>query len=237
MISQTPPPVPPRSHTGPIVAVAAGRFVSFGDSLTYGTISSADGTMLYEMPSQSYPERLRLGLERYNRPPGLAPGAYFSVANRGIPGETAAQGTSRLPSVLATDRPQVLLLLEGVNDLGAGRSVAATLSSLEALLNTARLYNVPVVMATMFQTYQVETPDGRMRENAATLISPFNSGIRQLASGRTNVFLVDLEAVFGSNRSLVGGDGLHPTEQGYEVMATAFMTVIETSFPVRGSFQ
>ncbi len=229
--------MPPRSHTGPNIAVGAARFVSFGDSITYGTISSGDGTMLYEVPSQSYPERLRLGLEMYNRPPGLVQGAYFSVANRGIPGETAGQGASRLASVLASDRPQVLLLLEGINDLGAGRSVAATLSSLEALLNTARLYNVPVVIATMFRTYQVQTPDGRVRENAAILVPSLNSGIRQLASGRQNVFLVDLEAIFGSSRSLVGGDGLHPTEQGYEVIATAFMTVIETSFPVRGSFQ
>lgn len=231
IIPQTPPPVPPRSHTGPLNAVGATRFVSFGDSITYGTISSADGTMLYELPSHSYPVRLRLGLNAYHRP------QTFTVINRGIPGETAAGGASRVASTLGGDRPQALLLLEGINDLGSGRSVSATLASLESILNTARLYNVPVIMATMFRTYQVEGPDGRVRENASSLVPALNSGIRQLAAGRQNVFLVELDTIFGSNRNLVGGDGLHPTEQGYEVMATAFLTVVETSFPVRGSFQ
>ena len=47
----------------------------------------------------------------------------------------------------------------------------------------------------------------------------------------------DLEVVFGSNRALLGGDGLHPTEAGYDRMASAFLTAIERAFPIRGSFQ
>ena len=30
----------------------------------------------------------------------------------------------------------------------------------------------------------------------------------------------------------MGGDGLHPTEQGLQLMATTFLTAIEAAFPV-----
>ena len=42
---------------------------------------------------------------------------------------------------------------------------------------------------------------------------------------------------FGSNRSLIGGDGLHPTPAGYQLMAQRFHLAISNIFPVRGSLQ
>jgi lysophospholipase L1-like esterase len=230
LIPQTPPPVPPRTHTGPLTAVGATRFVAFGDSITYGTLSSFDGIFLFDVPTHSYPARLHLGLTAYHSP------QVFSVANRGVPGEGALEGTFRIQSVLQADRPQVMLLLEGINDLNAGRSVGATIAALDTILDYAKLYNVTVLVATMFQTYEVDGPSGQ-RTNAASQVPAFNNGVRQLATGRQNVFLVDIHAAFGSNRSLVGGDGLHPTQEGYEVMASTFLAAIEAALPVRGSFQ
>ena len=37
--------------------------------------------------------------------------------------------------------------------------------------------------------------------------------------------------------NLLGADGLHPTTNGYVVMATTFGLAIRDRFPVRGSFQ
>ena len=39
------------------------------------------------------------------------------------------------------------------------------------------------------------------------------------------------------DRSFVGNDGLHPTDAGFERMASVFLEAIEAAFPVRGSFQ
>jgi lysophospholipase L1-like esterase len=54
-----------------------------------------------------------------------------------------------------------------------------------------------------------------------------------------NVHIVDLYSQFGTDRSrgLMGADGLHPTEKGYELMAQTFVQAIETVFQVRGSVQ
>jgi lysophospholipase L1-like esterase len=186
---------------------------------------------LYADEPGSYPRRLNAMLDAYNRP------APFSVVNRGVPGESAHQGSGRLPGVLASDRPQVLLLLEGINDMSGGVSPTRTASSVNYMVDVARLYNVTVLVATMPQTYPSVDPQGRARDNAASSIVPFNNEIRHLVGGRQNVYIVDLYAAFGSDRSLMGGDGLHPSPTGYERMAQAFHAAISTIFPVRGSLQ
>ena len=231
LIPQEPPPVPPRLTVTPPTALGATRFVAFGDSITYGTLSSFDGYFVYDVPSHSYPERLRLALATYHSPQS------FSVVNSGVPGETAQDGARRIQSVITTYRPQAVLLLEGINDLYNGDSVSVTATSLFRIVDTARQNNVTVLVATMPQTYEVTRPDGEHRDNAASLIVPYNAEITRLATGRLNVHLVDLYRAFGTNRSLMGGDGLHPTAQGYELMATKFLQNIEEVFPVRGSFQ
>jgi lysophospholipase L1-like esterase len=64
-----------------------------------------------------------------------------------------------------------------------------------------------------------------------------------MAAGRQNVYVVDLYAVFGNNCgpdggvNLLGGDGLHPSPNGYSVMTSTFAAAIRDRFAVRGSLQ
>jgi len=37
---------------------------------------------------------------------------------------------------------------------------------------------------------------------------------------------VDLETAFGSDESLIGSDGLHPTAAGYQLIAQSFYDVL-----------
>jgi acyl-CoA thioesterase-1 len=224
--------VPPRLQPGiPITALGATSYVAFGDSITYGTLSSFDGTYLYDGTPQSYPTRLQLGLNSFHAP------QVFTVANDGLPGETAAGGATRIASVLAARRPQVLLLLEGINDLSGATTAARTASSVLQIVQIARLYNCTVLVATMFQTYAVTRPDGSYRDNGSELVVPFNTELRRAVAGLQNVYVVDVYSAFGSNPTYVGNDGLHPTPEGYQRMAQEFMSAIETIFRVRGSLQ
>jgi lysophospholipase L1-like esterase len=157
--------------------------------------------------------------------------------NLGIPGETASQGEGRLPGVLNTRRPQVLMLLEGINDMNSGVTPVRAASSVANMVNMARLYNLTVLVATMPQTYESISPTGVIRENSHDQIVAFNNEIKRLVAGLQNVHVVDLYAAFGSNRSFMGGDGLHPTESGYQRMAQEFELRIEQIFPVRGGVQ
>jgi lysophospholipase L1-like esterase len=234
----TPPPA--GDPLPPVAAVGATNFVAFGDSITYGTLSSFDGAFLFDpCPGCSYPELLDQRLEN-------AFGVQnFTVWNAGLPGEWAAQAVSsgRLSQTMAARRPQGLLLLEGINDLNNGRSVSDVVGSLQQMIDIARLYNATVLVATMYQTCRSESPTGQVRENSADRIVPFNNALTAMASGRQNVYVVNVYGAFGNNCgptggvNLLGGDGLHPTASGFARLAETFDAAIRTYFPVRGSYQ
>jgi lysophospholipase L1-like esterase len=240
--AQTPPPVPAAITPSP-QALGATRFMAFGDSITCGVVSVSSFSLLpldCGSTEYGYPERLTTMLRTYNT------SQAFSVRKRGQPGEWAQQGISRLmselselagPSVPVASRPQVLLLLEGVNDMnGGGLSAARAAGSIAEMVQIARLYNMTVLVATMYQTYRNEATG---HDNARDKIVEFNGEVRRLVGGQQNVRIVDLYASFGTTAygTLVGFDGLHPTPAGYERMAQQFHAAVLQQFPVRGGLQ
>lgn len=164
-------------------------YTAFGDSITAGVGASV-----------GYPPRLEAML--------TAERGASRVINRGRPGETTAQGLSRLPGVLAQDRPHVLLLMEGTNDVTEGVSQSATIGNLEAMVSLARDAGVRVIIATL-------PPRADGRRNASQSVS---AGITAMA-GRTGVTLVDMEAAV-SQSNLV--DHVHFNDAGYQEMAAAW---------------
>jgi lysophospholipase L1-like esterase len=212
--------------------------MAFGDSITFGTLSSFDGSFLIADEAGSYPRLLRTMLNTYNQPGG------FAVLNHGVPGETARSGVDRLPVVLAgftnpADRPQVVMLLEGINDMNVNNASPTTVATnVLNMVQIARLYNCTVLVATMPQTYESQYPGETIpRSQSADKIVPFNNEVRRLVAGLQNVHIVDVYSAFGSDRSLIGNDGLHPTAAGYQRMAQVFHQRVSEIFPVRGSLQ
>jgi lysophospholipase L1-like esterase len=224
-----------------VQAVGATSFLAFGDSITFGTLSSFDGAFLFDPPpGTSYPSQLDGVLE------SSYPVQDFTVVNEGSPGEQAvnAVASGRFAQRMAAVRPQGLLLLEGINDLNGGRSIGEAVGALQQMIEIARLYNTTVLVATMFQTCLSTQPGtGQVRENSSDKIQAFNGAINAMAAGRQNVYVVNLYSAFGDNCgpeggvNLLGGDGLHPSASGYARIASTFAAAIGARFPVRGSFQ
>lgn len=236
-------PPPPGDSLGTISALGATKFLAFGDSLTCGSPSSFD-QFSFDDPSclsaaNGYPLMLRGILQN------VSPSQTFTVVNEGKPGEWAVQALSsgRFAQRLAAERPQGLLLLEGINDLNNNQGISATVNALQQMIELARLYNTTVLVSEMFQTCVSTSPSGIVRTNAHDRIVPFNSALRSMAAGRQNVHVVDLYTAFGDNCGpdggigLLGPDGLHPKQSGYSVIATTFSNKIRSVFAVRGSFQ
>lgn len=244
----TPDPLPPVS------ALGATKFLAFGDSITCGTpgafptmdIAFDDVNCTLPAGSPQYPQMARGLLQQ------ASPMQAIVLDNEGRPGEEVRLALSRFTSLVASRRPQGVLLLEGINDLNnpdihanTTQRINAAVAGLQQLIDVARVYNATVLVGTMFQTCYSENPyTGRVRQNSTTLIVPFNNALRAAVAGRQNVHVVDLYASFGLNNCLsdrgtnfVGEDGLHPSPSGYNRIATAFATAVQDKFKVRGSFQ
>ncbi len=112
--------------------------------------------------------------------------------------------------------------MEGANDL-LEREGDPALIALEDMVREAQGAGAKVFLATI----PPQRPDGaRHRALVAALIPDFNKEIRAIAQ-RTNATLVDIEPVILADMTLIGDDDLHPTAQGYQVIADTFFKVIK----------
>lgn len=245
--TQSGPPLPAPDPLPPVSALGATKFLAFGDSITCGVpgafptmdIAFDDPNCVLAPGSPQYPQLARTLLQN------ASPSQSFVVDNEGRPGEEAASAYSRFSGLMAARRPQGVLLLEGINDLNAGRGVSATVDALVRMIDLARLYNATVLVGTMFQTCYSENPyTGRVRTNSTGLIVPFNNALSAAVAGRPNVYIVDVYGSFGTGNCLpdrgtnyLGDDGLHPSPSGYSRLASTFATAVRTRFAVGGSFQ
>ena len=201
--------------------MSATEFVCFGDSMTAGLNLALP--RLIASPPGSYPaDILTLLTSRYTT-------QNIKVLDEGIPGEAVADGSRRLPGVLAADRPDAVLLLEGVNDVnGLGADgIPVAINGLRNMVRQIRTYGVPVFLATI----PPQRP-GAQRAYAPTLIAPTNDQIRTLAATEGAV-LVDIYKDFnGDVTGLIGDDGLHPNAAGYQRMAESFVAAIRSKFEI-----
>ena len=212
--------------------LAVSKFMAFGDSITWGQDSPA-GFLAYPIPapSYSYPTQLQLTLAaRYA-------GQTFTVANEGWPGEMADVGLNRLPSALTTNTPDVVLLLHGANDLLNSPSSATTQYIAGKLRDMVRVAKTRVaanrVLLATFPPQFVGTPPHRGA--GAPFVPELNQRIAVVAQSE-GATLVDLYAAFpAGGKPYIGVDGLHPTQQGFALMAQTFAKVIQEKFEVKPS--
>jgi lysophospholipase L1-like esterase len=205
-------------------------FVAFGDSITAGEDGSLTTSGLGPrviLIGREYPTVLGQRLDAAYP----AQATSIRVANRGQPSESALDpaALTRFTQVLA-EGYDVVLLMEGSNDVGSRDSLvlSQTIANLRAMLVQAMKRNVMAYLATVPPMVR-----DRSRTLGATTVPFLNPLIRQLAS-ESGVTLVDVAAAFGGdgpldNSTLLGLDGLHPTEAGYQVIAGAFLEKIQAT--------
>jgi lysophospholipase L1-like esterase len=206
------------------------NFVAFGDSITAGEDGNASSSQLGPLVfliGREYPTVL--GQRLAAAYPAQA--GAIRVTNRGRPTEMAGDPAtpSRFSQVLG-EGYEVVLLMEGTNDVASrdSRVLTQTIANLRNMLNQAMSRNVVPYLATVPPMIR-----DRSRTLGATTIPFLNPLIRQLAL-ETGVTLIDVAAAFGGdgpldNSSLLGSDGLHPTEAGYQVIAGAFFERLQAT--------
>ena len=112
----------------------------------------------------------------------------ITVENAGVPKEQAADAVSRFRNALRASRPDVVLLLQGYNDLGSPSARRAASSALDDMAKETRGAGARLFLATL-------TPSvpGRDRAPDPSSVLAMNDAIRSLAAGE-RAALVDLYA-------------------------------------------
>jgi len=201
------------------------KILAFGDSLTEGEVSQPARMPRALEPQNSYPTVLQALLrERY-----ITQAADIVVYNRGIGGETIGGGEDRLVDEINALKPDALLLFQGTNDVnGATLTAGAIATRLRAGINRAYRFGVKKVFVS---TLLPQVP-GRQKAFNPGLIEPLNKEIYYVAD-REGAVVVDAWAAFDPRKELlIGIDGLHPTADGYKLLAELFRDALKTHFEV-----
>jgi lysophospholipase L1-like esterase len=210
------------------------RYLAYGDSITAGEVSFPVGTLSggtglitrqVIVPAAAYPTVLLNTLRgRY-----ASQSSAMEVFNYGLGGEKVIQSRNRYFSALNATRPDVLLLMEGANDIPLGEDGAASgaANEIRIWVAEAKARGITVFLAT-------PTP-GRPgnRQIQPFLLEDYANRMRRVAE-QEGVRLVDMYALMLPDvQRYIGVDGLHPNELGYARMADLFFQAIQSAFEVR----
>jgi lysophospholipase L1-like esterase len=209
------------------------RYLAFGDSITAGEVTfpvsgfgSGAITKQVIVTSAAYPTVLLNTLKgRY-----ASQAASMEVFNYGFGGEKVINARNRYLSALNATRPDVLLLLDGANDIALGEDGAASSASNEirVWIAEAKARGIRVFLAT-----PVPGRPGGNRTIQPLLLQDWANRIRDIAV-RDGATLVDLyTAILPDVQRYIGVDGLHPNEAGYARIADLFFQSIQSNFEVR----
>ena len=158
-----------------------GVIVAFGDSLTVGVGASE---------VSSYPVVLSALSNR-------------QVISAGISGEETSQGLARLPTVLDEAQPNLVILLEGGNDILRNRNAGTIKNNLAKMIEIIKSQNIDVVL--------IGVPEKKLFSDVAPLYE-------ELALEHNVVLLNDVLSDLLRNNDYKS-DAVHLNEQGYRLLA------------------
>lgn len=163
--------------------------LAFGDSLTFGY--GADR-------NQSYP----VILEELTQ---------LTVINAGISGETTSEGIKRFQTEIDKHHPDLIVLLEGGNDILRNHNLATTKNNLAQMIELAQSLNIQVVL--------IGVPEKKLFSDSAELYS-------QLAETYQLVYEQDLLSELLKSPQYKS-DGVHFNSQGYRKLAEGIKELLE----------
>jgi len=213
--------------------LALKRYVAFGDSMTAGENGRPFSLTCFQDCANAYPTVLqKLFATRIPAQPDIV------VINEGLGGELVTANSARLKSAIDTQRPQVLLFLEGANDMANGFAAADIAFAIRDSIRIARdrgiaYVFVSTVMPTAPQNCPPPGPQHCRADVPASVPIDVNGRLRTLVP-QEGAYLVDTYTDFAGHLSTyIDLDGLHLTPSGNQALASAFWDRIVAVVPTR----
>jgi acyl-CoA thioesterase-1 len=165
--------------------------VAFGDSLTSGTGAN---------PEENYPSV-------------LSAMTGFKVVNAGVAGEDTTAGLSRLPTVLKDERPDLVILCHGGNDMLRGQNANITIANLNTMIEMVKDAGADVILVGVPKPALFLKPAAFYQEIAS------KHGIPIEAKTLSKIL----------STPALTSDPVHPNASGYKRLAEAIKTLIGES--------
>jgi acyl-CoA thioesterase-1 len=148
----------------------------------------------------------------------------WEVLNRGVNGERSDEIARRFERDVIDLRPDVVVIIAGVNDVYQGRGVDDVTQNLRLMYGRAQDAGVMVLAGTIVP-YDTATPEQNRK------MCEINAWIGCEAERDPNVAFVDTRRAVASphdpDRLVSSPDALHPSVDGYRRMAEAIRSVLE----------
>ena len=187
----------------PALAAAPMTVLALGDSLTAGYgLKQGEG----------FADQLQTAFRKMGRP--------VTVINGGVSGDTSAGGLSRIDWALA-DKPAVVILELGANDMLRGTDPDNTRANLSAIIAKAKAAGAKVLLCGM----------KAQRNLGEDYVRKFDAIYPDLAKEEgVTLYPFFMDGIIGpdgtADTKLLQADGLHPTEAGAKVIVDRIMPVL-----------
>jgi len=157
--------------------------LAFGDSITFGTGAA---------PHESYPAVLEKIIGR-------------RVVNAGVPGEVTSEGLARLPKVLEREKPALVIICLGGNDLLRGMNKKQAADNIREMIRLTVQYGAAVILIGTPALGLSVSPEPFYREIAMEMNVSLEENI--------------LSDILSDNA--LKADLIHPNAAGYRRLAKA----------------
>jgi lysophospholipase L1-like esterase len=171
-----------KSNTDKISITSTSTIVAFGDSLVYGSGATHGNDFVSQLGKM----------------------INHDIINKGMPGDTTAEGLARLDDIIQA-KPDIVFVLFGGNDALRNIPKEETFSNLDTMVTTLQQAGAEVVLIGI-------------QGGLFSISDPYAASFENLAEKR-GVLLVPnvMEGIFG-NKELMS-DLIHPNDAGYRMIA------------------
>lgn len=146
--------------------------------------------------------------------------------NRGIGGQTTSQMLVRFRQDVIDLKPAVVVILAGTNDIAGNTgpiSVADIEANLATMVELAKVHHIAVVLSSLTPSNNYNTSKDMYIERPPEKVMELNHWIKQYCAREHLVYLDYFSAVVDKvgmlRKGLSKGDGLHPNDICYKIMA------------------
>jgi acyl-CoA thioesterase-1 len=145
----------------------------------------------------------------------------IQIINASVSGETSSGGNTRLPTLLAEHKPDIVILELGGNDALRGQPLKLLQKNLQSMIDASKKIEAKILLAGM----QIPPNYGARYSNQFKELYPKLAEENQLG---LIPFLLD---GIGGNEALMQRDGIHPTAEAQPIIVKNVLPELEKLLP------